>query len=236
MQNDVSILALGLLALACSDDGANSPDSTGGTAGSSTGASGGMQGTGGSTGGTGGSSGSSGSSGTGGSTTGVRGAVSLHILAPQGCSLPDQFQDFPELSSGHPVTDTAKVKGVENGSMTESGEPVTVVCSWLGTAPPNRVSALIRIGAAGSDSSINIGAPVVQGETRSGSLLLSSRDLPGGYGSSASDPCMFTPIEVDTATRSVWARFTCGTFAAQDSTDVCAVGTSYFFFENCTPP
>ena len=231
MGNSIGVVTLGLLLGACSDNGGSSPAPTGGAAGSSSGARGGTQG-----GGAGGSAGGTGGSGgTGGGSTAVRGAVSLHILSPQGCSLPDQFQDFPELSSGHPVTDTAK-QGVENGSVTESGEPVTVLCSWLGTAPPNRVSALIRIGAAGNDSSINIGAPVVQGETRSGSILLSSRDLPGGYGSDPSDPCMFTPIELDTATRSVWARFTCGIFDAQDSTDVCAVGPSYFFFENCTPP
>ena len=117
---------------ACSDNGSEGDDTGGaagmagtsaGTGGSAAGAGGstskggstsGGSTSGGSTSGNGGSGGgtdggTAGTSGSGGgSGTPVRGAFSLNILAPDGCSLTPQYQDFPEVDSGHPVTDTDK--------------------------------------------------------------------------------------------------------------------------------
>jgi hypothetical protein len=238
MRNSTSVLVFGLLLSACSDGDGDSPDSTGGTAGSSGNSGGTGGGTGGATGGSAGSTGGS-SGGTGGASTAVRGAVSLHVLAPQGCSLPDHFQDFPELPSGHPVTETAKVQAVEHGSMTPSGEPVSVLCRWISLQAPLSFDAVIRIGFAGNERFTNVGATgsiVVPGETRSGGIGLGAPDLPAQYGGGA---CIYTLLELDTTTRSVWGQVTCDTFETldtPDATDVCALGPSYFFFENCTPP
>jgi hypothetical protein len=234
---------------ACSDNGSDGDDTggSGSTAGTSAGTGGATAGTGGSSGGStskGGSTSGGGSTSSGGSTSGggssggtagssggsasvVRGAVSLNILAPAGCSLTEQYQDFPKVASGHPVTATEKGAGIADGEMTEDF-PADVLCEWLGF----EIDAVIRLGPAGNQRLINIGSSLVVGESAQNGVVLNSVELPAQYGGD----CMVTPIEVDMATRSVWSSFTCETFDTFDDTDHCAIGPSYLFFENCTAP
>src|SRR5688572_18524779 len=133
MRVQLGVVLMAALAGACGDPGSNGDDSGGaaGTAGTSAGAGGSTAGAGGSKGGSGGATGgagSAGSSGTSGASgSAVRGAVSLNILAPDGCSLTAQYQDFPKVDSGHPVTATEKGQGIAVGEMTE-GFPAEVLC------------------------------------------------------------------------------------------------------------
>lgn len=159
--------------------------------------------------------------------------MSIHVLAGTGCSLGDQFQDFPQLPSGHPVTGTQKIQGVETGT---DGQPTKVLCTWMGTQAPFSIDAVITIGPAGAQRFVNLGSPQVQGQSAVGGLVLQAPDLPANYGTTAGNPCTYTPIAVDAATRSVWGEFSCNALSALDgSGDRCGVGPSYYFFENCTP-
>ena len=56
--------------------------------------------------------------------------------------------------------------------------------------------------------------------------------LPLGYGA-ISQPCTFTIIELDASTRSVWGSVSCSAWDNLDEAGTCALGPSYFFFENC---
>jgi hypothetical protein len=129
-----------------------------------------------------------------------------------------------------------KVQSVENGGTTDAGEPVVVLCNLLGAQAPYTLDAVFRIGPAGNQRFINLGGSVALGQTNPGGLVLTSPDLPSQYGSSPDDPCMYSMIELDPTTGSVWGEFTCGILDDSDEMDICAVGPSYFFFENCTGP
>lgn len=264
MQRLVVVLVSLSFLSACSDEGDDGAN-TGGTAGSSAsggsagssagggnggaGALGGNGGTGalGGSGGTSGSgaAGSGGSAGSGaaGSSAGtaggsgapVRGAVSLNIVGGSGCSLDPQYQDFPEVSSGHPVTATSKGDAATDGEDTPDGQPAQIVCEWLGTTAPHTISARITLGPPGpTDRSIFLGSPTVVGVPENDGIGINVPDLPEQYGS-FSEPCTVTPIEVDEATRSVWGEFSCPSIGPEEGDDSCEVGPSYFFFENCTP-
>jgi len=233
------------------DDGANTgatagSSAAGGTAGSTssggnagTGGAGGSAGTGAGTGGSGGSAGS-GAAGSGAGTAGdsgsaVRGAVSLNIVGGSGCSLSPQYQDFPALASGHPVTATSKAEAATHGEDTPDGQPAQVVCEWIGSAAPYTISARITLGPAGpTDRSVFLGSPTVVGVPANDGIGINVPDLPAQYGS-FSEPCTVTPIEVDETTRSVWGEFSCPSIGPEEGDDSCEVGPSYFFFENCTP-
>lgn len=223
-------LLLAALALgACGDDGASEPAGTGGnlgTGGDSTDAGG----TGGASSGTGGDA-----SGTGGGTAArVRGAASFHVLTGTGCSLDEQYQDFPTLDAGHPVTATEKLQAVEDGSTTTAGEPIDVLCSWADTEPWDSFDAVIKIGPAGDQRFANIGAAIRPGEEVLGGIAFQNPEWARTYGSSPDDPCRYTVIEADAITRSIWGSIECGIFGPNDGSDQCALGPSYFFFENCT--
>lgn len=237
MRRAVFGLAVVSLVVACSGDGSSDGPSSGGS--SSSGASGGQSG-GTGAGGSGGdpSSGGGGPQGIGGSTGGnttgggeLRGAASLHVLSPSDCSLPEHYQDFPELSSGRPVTETAKVQGVVDGGTTPGGEPASVVCTWRPANGVVFVSAVLRIGPAGSDRFVSMGSVMVPGEAYESSITFAGPDLPDQYGGGGT--CEYTAFEVDDETRSVWGTLSCEELTSLDDTDTCALGPSYFFFENC---
>ncbi len=238
MRRAVFGLAVVSLVVACSGDGSSDGPSSGGS--SSSGASGGQSG-GTGAGGSGGdpSSGGGGPQGIGGSTGGnttgggeLRGAASLHVLSPAGCSLAEHFEDFPELSSGRrPVTEAAKVQGVVDGGTTSAGEPASVVCTWRPANGVVLVDGVIRLGPAGSQRFVNLGGVMVSGETYESGIALSGPALPHQYDGRGS--CSYTAFEVDDETRSVWGTLSCEELTSLDDTDTCALGPSYFFFENC---
>ena len=233
MTRNVTFLAI--LLVACGEGSNNAdPDGNGGNGGNgatpmtsgSAGDSGTMDG------GQAGNGADGGSSG-GGSDSGevVRGAVSLHILSPDGCSLEEQFQDFPQVQSGHPVTATDKGEGIAHGEMTEDF-PATVLCNWFTPDVSKGMDVVITLGPAGQRRAVNLGGKMIVGEPMEGGMVLNSADLPDQYGGT----CTCTAIEIDEATRSVWGEVQCDEFNTFDDSDHCAVGPSYFFFENCTLP
>jgi len=243
MRVELSAAFLVIALTACSDSGSGGSDTGGsaGTGGTSAGNGGSTAGTGGSKGGstpggggsnggtTGNSAGTAGSSGASG--TAVRGALSLNILAPDGCSLTEHYQDFPKVDSGHPVTATEKGGGVADGEMIE-GYSADVVCRWSGNAEPYTLSAAFELRTATGARGISFGSTIAVGQPDDGSIVVESKDLPAPYHA----PCTFTPIEVDGVTHSLWVSFTCDTFEPFDAADPCAVGPSYYYFENCTAP
>jgi hypothetical protein len=191
-----------------------------------------------------GSGGTGGTGGTGGGGTGgtpevgsetVRGAVSVHILKKAGCSLSEQFQDFPPVASGHPVSDIAKTT-VEDGGTTADGQPVAVICDWLGSQAPYSFTAVMTIGPDGARRRISLGAAIHPKESVSDGVGLATPDWSAQYGSNAGTPCVYKTIAVDEATRSVWGSFTCPDFSPRDGSDSCSTGESYFAFEHCTLP
>lgn len=221
MRNVAISLVLSFALSACGGDEAAPKSSNGGEGGA-----------GGATGGAGGAT-----AGAGGGTGAVtRGAASFHIVSGPGCSLPDQFQDFPVLASGHPVTDTQKIQSVESGGTTADGQPVSLLCNWLGFQAPYTFDSVLKIGPAGNERWFNIGASIQPGQEVQGGIVLIAPELPQQYGSDPTDPCVYTVISVDEATRSVWGRLHCGIFAPNDGSDSCTLGDSYFFFENCVVP
>src|SRR5690606_1197859 len=115
MRNTTCALILSLV-VACGSEDANPGSPAAG-------------GTGGTTPATGGSSGSGGvgAGGSGGGGQGAtRGAVSVHVLSPEGCSLAEHFRDVPETASGRPVTADMKEQLVEHLATTGDGQPVRV--------------------------------------------------------------------------------------------------------------
>jgi hypothetical protein len=205
----------------------------GAAAGMSGGAGNANGGTGGATSGTGGG----GVAGAAGSASVTKGAVSLHIQGAPGCSLSDQYLDWPALPSGHPVTATEKGQALENGTTTPDGQPVKVICRWLAPQAPHTFQTQVQTGPAGTPRLVDLGAKIEPGKDVQGGVSLSSPALPlEGYASPATDPCVYNVISTDEATRSVWGRLHCGTVVSADGTDTCSLGDSYFFFENCTVP
>jgi len=164
----------------------------------------------------------------------VRGAASLHVLPGAGCSLSDQYLDFPELGSGHPVTATQKVQAAEDGSRTAGGELIDVLCTWGDTDPWDSFDAVFTVGPPEAERFVNIGATIKPGEEALSGIVYSSWDRPASYSSSPEGPCVYTVIEADPVTRSIWGSVQCGVFSADDGSDDCVLGPSYFFFENCT--
>jgi hypothetical protein len=55
----------------------------------------------------------------------------------------------------------------------------------------------------------------------------------GGLGATENAGCQATFIDFNATTKSVWASSTCNALTAFGSGDTCAVGVSYFYFDNC---
>jgi hypothetical protein len=240
-----------LLAGACSsDDDSGDDTTTGGTSGSGgTGLAGSSNGgtsgsaagpltTGGSAGSPGSSAGSSGggkggNAGSSGGGSVLRGAVSLNVLASSTCSLPAEYIDLPSVAAGHPVTATTKGEALENGGTTAEGNRVTLSCIWEELDSGLFLDATVNIQMGASRTSVNLGyGPLVEGEPGKGRLVASGPILPEEYRAPL-DSCTLTAIDIDPTTRSVWSEIKCPTFQSRDSEDICEIGPSYFFFENC---
>ncbi len=211
-------LLAGLLAMGCGDDSGDGPANGTGATGGGTG-----------TGGVGGGGSATGGTGTGGGSPSgtLNGAVSLNILGA-GCSLGDRYIDFPEVVSGHPVTATDLGELVTHEENTATGERVNLVCNWH----DGWVSIALRIGVMGK--SVSFQSTTVPGEADAGGIGVSDPSLPEPYGSSGEDPCVFSVIQVDEGSNTIWGQVSCGILENELGTDRCALGTSYFYFENCT--
>ena len=183
------VAAVGLITVACRDSGSNdggdssssAVTSAGGeTSGSTTSSNGNTtQAT------TAGMTSSSGGSSTTGSSSAARGAVSLSILSPDGCSLTEQFQDFPSVPSGHAVTATEKLMSVEDGTTTADGAPVEVICDWLGFEPPFTFRGRITVGEFENERMVEVGSRMELGVPANGGVVVIDPELPSQYGSSS---------------------------------------------------
>jgi hypothetical protein len=165
---------------------------------------------------------------TGGASGVLRGAVSLNILG-EGCSLSDQFLDFPRISDGHPVTATEFRELVADGGAADGDGIASVSCAWR----TRSMSGGISIDTGVDSKFVSLGSTIVLGETSTGGISIDSSSLPDAYGSSPDDPCVYSPIEVDEATNTIWGEFSCGILVNFDGDDSCELGPSYFYFENC---
>jgi hypothetical protein len=237
MYRKLGALVLCMTVSACSSSG-SSDGNNGGASGTATngGGSGGA-----STGGTasvagshaGGTSGAGTSAGGGANGSTVRGAVSLNIQAAAGCELSAQTLDFPVVTSGHPVTATDQSGDIADQQVdSASGYAANVHCIWFNQNSPYKIDAGVTLGRLG-ERLVALGPTFAAGSTNSGTLVMSTPDLP--------DPayqgdCTYSVIKVDPVTRSVWGSFTCASLDASSSPTGCTVGTSYFSFENCTTP
>jgi hypothetical protein len=213
-------VVLGLLLTACGGD-------DGGTAGS------------------GGASSGGGGSGSGGGGQGsmTRGAFSMHIVPSQGCSLAEQWVDFPVVDGGHPVTATETVQTIPDGATEQvtnsSGMLIDttasrLTCTWL--ASVFRVG--FRFGPAGREGVLSMSAGTTLGESRTMGFVLQGQDWrETTYGGQ----CTYTALEVDVATRSVRGELSCPALdAVTDMPDTqphetCTIPTGYYAFENCVP-
>ena len=177
---------------------------------------------------TGGSSGSA-QGGSGGAASGqVRGGASINVLAPGGCSLSARYEDFPSVAGGHPVTATDKSAGVAAGDQDADGVAADVSCALLGKSPYT-VGGSIKLGGGAQQRLLSFQSKLdPAGST--GSLVL---ELPGGV--SYHGVCSFSPVNVDASFQNVWGTVSCEMLTG-DAQDVCALGPSYFFFENCAVP
>lgn len=184
-----------------------------------------------------GGSAGSGSAGapTGGSDSGVvRGAISIDVQPGNGCALSAQSQDYPAVSSGHPVSATTKGDGIANQQMDANGVPALVHCTWFKDVAPFMIDAGVGVSQAGTRRAASLQATLVSGGTSTGQMSFHSKELPNADGYSAT--CTFSVIQVDPATRSVWGSFTCDSLTDFSKPTGCTVGPSYFFFEHCAKP
>jgi len=181
----------------------------------------------------GGKVGSGGAMGSGGSTGAARGAVSLHIVATPGCLLTDQYQDFPIVPGGRPVTAAGAVKMLENGTV-EDGKEVRVSCSIRGAAPPYQVLATISSGQSIQERFIDFGAFMAVGVPRVDGMAIVTPDLPEQYGGGGPELCTYTATFVDPIAGKASGSFVCGRFEGFRAKDTCQVGESYFALENCS--
>ncbi|MDX2051803.1 MAG: hypothetical protein SFV15_05380 [Polyangiaceae bacterium] len=227
----LTLLGLLLTVSACSDGGGTGTPmgSSGGTMGTTGGK--GSGGSGASS--MGGKVGSGGATGSGGLSGAARGAVSIHIIETPGCSLMDQYQDFPIVPGGRPVTAAGVTKMLEHGTVV-NGKEVRVACSIRGAAPPYQVLGQIRTGVGAEPRLVDLGALLSVGIPGVDSLVLAVPDLPDSYAGAAPEGCTYTATELDPAAGRVVGSFVCGTLQGQTSKDPCKVGESYFAFENCS--
>jgi len=174
-------------------------------------------------------------SSTGGSDSGVvRGAFSINVQSGNGCALSAQTQDYPVVSSGHPVSATAKGQGIADQEVDATGIPALVNCTWFSDTAPFMIDAGITLGPINQSREFTINSRLVSGSPSQGGMSFGSYELPSADGYTSQ--CMFSIIQVDPATRSVWGSFTCETLTDFTNPTGCSVGPSYFFFDHCTKP
>ncbi len=179
---------------------------------------------------------SMGGSGTAGSGSGVlRGAISINLQSGNGCALTAQTQDYPTVSSGHPVTAAIKGVGIGDKEPDSNGVPASVGCAWYTDSPPYQIQAAVSVSQGGSHRTAGISSRVTSGSTSTGTMTFVSKELPSADGYESAS-CTFSVIQLDPATRSVWGSFTCDSLTDYTNPTGCTVAPSYFFFDNCKKP
>ncbi len=215
---------VGLLAVGCGD-GSDSDDPSG-SGGAATGGSGNSGVTGGASTGGGGTP-STGGSATGGANDGaLRAAISLNFIG-SACGIADHYIDVPEVSGQHPVTATAVNALVADQERNADGDWISVDCTWRG----DWWSGGIGVGYYGAFFSMS-GSNVV-GDTDCDGVTFAGPNLPEQYGEDATNPCVYSILEADEATHTLWGEFSCGTLDNETNVTACSLGPSYFYFENC---
>lgn len=218
---------VGLLAVGCGEGtDSEDPPSSGGVA---TGGTSGTSGSGGTSGAAtgGGGTPSSGGSATGGTNDGaLRAAISLNFIGSS-CGLADHFIDVPEVSGQHPVTATAVTTLVADQERNADGDRISVVCMWR----DGSWTGGLQVGYEGAF--VSLGGSTVAGGTEYEGIALNGPSLPEQYGSSANRLCVYSVLEADETTHTVWGEISCETIDNEAEDSLCSLGPSYFYFENC---
>jgi hypothetical protein len=214
---------------------------------------GGAAGTAGSSGGVGGGSllgGAGGLAANGGAAGGVakaRGAFSLHIVPGEGCSLTEQWVDFPVVDGGHPVTATETVQTIDDGATMQVTNAAGMLidttasrlaCTWV-PEPILDLHVGFRFGPASREGTLSMSPSLKLDEPDTSGILIVGQDWDEkNYGGQ----CTFTAREVDHATRSVRGEVSCTALdRVTDMPDTappeaCTLPSGYFAFENCSLP
>jgi len=129
---------------------------------------------------------------------------------------------------GHAVTATEKGPGIVDGGRQSDGSPAKVFCQWIGKSAPYLIQAALTAGAGKGERVLSFGVTIDAGNTADAPAVVKLPDDKQFMGN-----CTFKAIEVDNAARSIWAGFSCDSFVPFEGADACALGPSYFFFENC---
>ena len=170
----------------------------------------------------------------------------MHIVPGQGCSLPDQWVDFPVVDGGHPVTANQTVKTIGDGAtepvLNSSGMSIDATvshlsCRWGGRSPDFDFQVGFRFGPAGREGTLSMGAGITVGQSQTLGFVLKGQDWRSTY----SGQCTFTVHEVIDATRSVRGEVSCPLLEVADmpatqNQEICTLSNGYYAFENCTLP
>lgn len=158
----------------------------------------------------------------------ARGAFSIQILSPEGCSVQEQFVDLPALDSGRPVTATDKVSLAEDMG---TGSDAVVLCTIAEQANGVFVSTSVDLATEDGDRSGATWGTIIADDVDTAGFVVASPELAGFE---AEAGCSYSLIEFDQAAGSIWGSFSCESITPQyDDGEPCAVGTSYFALENC---
>jgi len=149
-------------------------------------------------------------------------------LAPAGCSLTPHYEELPLTAMGHAVTASEKGPGIEDGGKQSDGSPATVACQWIGNSPPFLIQAALRAGAGKAARVLSFGVTIDAGMSVQGNAIVALPDDKQFMGN-----CTYNAIEVNNTARSIWGSLTCDSFVPFEGENPCALGPSYFFFENC---
>lgn len=191
----------------------------------------------------GGSGGSAGGAGSGGAPINARGGFSLHIVPGDGCTLPEQWLDFPLVAGGHPVTEAQAVQLIADGATAQvtnsSGNLIQTTvsrlsCSWV-PDPGFDIHVGFRFGPAGNDGTLSMSADTRVGQPSTDGILLVGPDWDER---NYSGQCTYTTLFVDDATRSVRGSVVCPVLSLVNGEpgavpEVCTLSEGYFAFENC---
>ena len=170
----------------------------------------------------------------------------MHITPGQGCSLGDQWVDFPVVDGGHPVTATQTVETIadratepvlNSSGMTIDATVSQLSCRWGGRNPDFDFQVGFRFGPANREGTLSMGAGITVGQSQTLGFVLRGQDWQSSY----SGQCTFTEHEVIDATRSVRGEVSCPVLdvltdmPTTQNHEVCILN-GYYAFENCTPP
>jgi hypothetical protein len=132
------------------------------------------------------------------------------------------------------VTATSKAKLLVDGGMTAEGGADTVRCSLAGSDTLGYIfDGEINVPMGTSRAVVTLGGyPLAEGETGDG-WVQALGTLFSGQRGTPDDNCTQRIIELDPESHSIWGEISCPSFQTLDESDTCAIGTSYYAFENC---